>query len=346
MAFMGLVTWIAIYIRGIAHLKDYVNNAFSFELQSNRLFYPPYRCSFPTKQTRLLQLWDELGIPHDKEKQEFGSTLRIIGFVVDPNAMTVTMDSDQRKELVELIRVFAVAGKKRTLKEFQKIAGHVNWALNVFSHLKPGLLAVYAKTAGKDRDLATIRVSAPVVHELNWIAQRFEFSSGVHFLKTVEWDPRSADSDALSVFTDASALGLAFFVPASKLAFQCPCPPDILSEHIFFSEALAVCSVFHYVKSAADINTKRLVIYSDNMNTVDIFNSLRAIAPYNQLLISAIDIVLDHDLDFRVLHIRGVDNPIADAISRFKNDLAVSLCPGLVIRNFEPPRDALGVRRK
>ena len=55
------------------------------------------------------------------------------------------------------------------------------------------------------------------------------------------------------------------------------------------------------------------------------------------------NVVLDHDIDFRVLHVRGVDNPVADAISRFKNDLAVSLCPGLVIRSFEPPRDALGV---
>ena len=45
-------------------------------------------------------------------------------------------------------------------------------------------------------------------------------------------------------------------------------------------------------------------------------------------------------------HIRGVDNIIADTISRFKNDLAVSLCLGLVIRNLEPPRDALGVAQK
>ena len=73
------------------------------------------------------------------------------------------------------------------------------------------------------------------------------------------------------------------------------------------------------------------------------FNSLRASDPYNRILILAMNVVLDHDIDFRVLHIRGVDNPVADAISRFKNDLAVSLCPGLVIQSFEPPRDVLGV---
>ena len=57
------------------------------------------------------------------------------------------------------------------------------------------------------------------------------------------------------------------------------------------------------------------------------------------------DVTLDHKIDFRVLHVHGIDNPIADAISHFKNDLAVSLCLGLVIRNFEPPRDALGAGR-
>jgi len=88
------------------------------------------------------------------------------------------------------------------------------------------------------------------------------------------------------------------------------------------------------------------VIYSDNTNTVDIFNSLHASSPYNQLLISAMNVVLDHNIDFRVLHVRGIDNRIADAISRFKNDLAVSLCSGLVIQSFESPRDALGVGSK
>jgi hypothetical protein len=164
-------------------------------------------------------------------------------------------------------------------------------------------------------------------------------------LKSVEWDPRHTESHALTIFTDASAHGMAIYIPSLKLALQCPLPPLASEKHIFFFEALAVCSAFHSVTSLIE-SPHRLVIYSDNTNTVDIFNSLRASAPYNQLLISAMNVVLDHNIDFRVLHVRGIDNPIADAISRFKNDLAVSLCSGLVIRSFEPPRDALGVDSK
>jgi hypothetical protein len=49
MAFIGLIMWIAIYVYGIANFKDYVDDAFSFELQSNHLYYALYCCSFPAK---------------------------------------------------------------------------------------------------------------------------------------------------------------------------------------------------------------------------------------------------------------------------------------------------------
>jgi hypothetical protein len=116
MAFMGLVTWVALYVFAIDHLKDYVDDSFSFERADQLLYYPPYRSSYPAKQARLLQLWDELGIPHDQGKQEFGPVLRIIGLEVDPNAMTVTMDVKARNEVINLINHFAVAGRKRTLE--------------------------------------------------------------------------------------------------------------------------------------------------------------------------------------------------------------------------------------
>lgn len=124
MVFMGLVTWITIYVYYITHLKVYMDDTFSFEVASDSMYYEPYHSFSPSKQTRLLCLWDELGIPHEKEKQEFGPVLRITGFQVDPNAMAVTMDHESHEELLTLIHNFAVARKKHTLKEFQHITGH------------------------------------------------------------------------------------------------------------------------------------------------------------------------------------------------------------------------------
>ena len=54
-AFMGVILWIAIHIKQILDLLAYINDTFSWEFADN-LWYQPYACSFPVKQTHLLQL--------------------------------------------------------------------------------------------------------------------------------------------------------------------------------------------------------------------------------------------------------------------------------------------------
>jgi hypothetical protein len=129
-AFMGVVLWVAIYVYGIRDLFAYVDDSFSWEFAGNMLWYEPYQKHLPAKQVRLLQLWDELSIPHEAPKQVFGSPLTIIGFNVDPNLMTITMPVQAYSDLLAAIREFAHPGQRRPLREFQRLAGWMNWALN------------------------------------------------------------------------------------------------------------------------------------------------------------------------------------------------------------------------
>ena len=125
-AFMGLVLWIAIFVILIADLFGYIDDNFSFDEEGNVLWYQPYQCYYPAKQTKLLKLWDEINLPHEKSKQEYGPVLRIIGFMVDPNLMRVSMDEEDRARLLEHISEFAATapgGTRRTLREFQQLAG-------------------------------------------------------------------------------------------------------------------------------------------------------------------------------------------------------------------------------
>ena len=105
-AFMGLVLWIAIFVKLLTDLFGYIDNNFSFDKEGNVMWYSPYQCYYPTKQTRLLQLWDEIGLPHDKSKQEYAPILRIIGFMVDPNLMRVSMDEEDRARLLQRVTDF------------------------------------------------------------------------------------------------------------------------------------------------------------------------------------------------------------------------------------------------
>jgi hypothetical protein len=73
------------------------------------------------------------------------------------------------------------------------------------------------------------------------------------------------------------------------------------------------------------------------MNTVNIFNSLRAKGAYNEILKSAISLLISHNISLRVFHVPGSENVVADALSRFENMRAVAACPHLTISSFEPP---------
>jgi hypothetical protein len=72
------------------------------------------------------------------------------------------------------------------------------------------------------------------------------------------------------------------------------------------------------------------------------FNTLRAQPLYNPLLITAVDLLLDHGVDLCIFHIPGQDNIVADALSRFHFDMVALYAPSLQIFKFQPPRLKLG----
>jgi hypothetical protein len=144
-SFMSLVTWIASVVLLLEHLKLYMDDSFSFEIEGNVLLYEPYGSYLPRKQVLLLELWDKLGIPHEPSKPIFGCQLTIIGFDVDPNKMIISIPLDKKEEIISYICKFAIPHHRHTLHEFQQIAGTINWLFNVFPLLKPGLLVVYDK---------------------------------------------------------------------------------------------------------------------------------------------------------------------------------------------------------
>jgi hypothetical protein len=86
----------------------------------------------------------------------------------------------------------------------------------------------------------------------------------------------------------------------------------------------------------------RLWVHTDNMNTVNMYNTLHTLPPYNSILISSVNARTRSNLDIRTYHIPGDINVVADAISRDNYALAHRRVPGLTILSFTPSRDALG----
>lgn len=349
-AFDCLVAWIAVHKAGVDLKFNYVDDDFGFAIVGSVQWYEPYQRYFPTPQARLLLLWDDLGIPHELPKQLHGRSLPIIGFEVDPNAMTVTLPEEGRHRLISAIDDFsslAPGDRRRSLGEFQSFTGYANWAFNVYPLLKPALSNIYEKMAGKSDRHAGIYVNSAVIRDLQWMRDHIVRSPGVHLLSANAWSPADLIQGALGdefALTDASGTGMGVYFPWLRLGFHCDLTANAPSETIFFFEALAICAAIHRARAwqKAGRVVRRLAVLSDNTNSVAIFNSLRATPVYNPILKSAVDVMIDCAVDVRVDHIPGELNIIADALSRGKLELVRELVPDIVLFPLIPPQDALG----
>ena len=47
-----------------------------------------------------------------------------------------------------------------------------------------------------------------------------------------------------------------------------------------------------------------------------------------------------------MIHVPGTGNTVADALSRFNNEFALQLAPGLHVATFQPPQGTLGAAKK
>ncbi len=348
-SFASLVAWIAVEIDGIV-VWVYVDDFWGFAIKGDVRWYAPYAAFFPTPQVILLQLFDRLGISHERPKQLAGSPIPVIGFDINPNSMTATLPMEARTKLLEAIRAFSDLSpghRRRSLAEFRSFTGYVNWAFNVFPLLKPALSRLYEKMRDKTNRFAGIYVNSAMARDLAWLARRVETSRGICFLDANAWSPADLSPTTLSdefATVDASGKGIGLYFPWRQLAYYSGRPVEAPVEWIYFFEALAVCSAIHRIPvwRLAGRRISRLAVLSDNTNTVSMFNTLRADPVYNSILMSSIDVQLDHDLSLCVDHIPGRFNEVADALSRFDFDRVRRLAPGVSILPFTPPRDALG----
>jgi hypothetical protein len=337
-SFFCLVLWIAVFVNHIVDIFTYVDDSFSWDLACNTTFYAPYGKRLPSKQAKFLSLLDKVGVPHDERKQVSGSRLEIIGLMVDTDAMTIDMSTESRSQLIDAIRAFANPRQRRTLRDCQRLAGWINWALNAYPLLRPGLSALYDKMRRGVHARSLLSLNTSLVRELSWVADHLERSPGVCVLTSRNWLADEADR---TYYSDACPAGLGFWSPDTCEGFQCLVPSSS-NRPIFFLEALALLSALHHACVYVHPLPTRVAFFTDNANTVSMFNTLSALPAYNDILLTAVDWMMTTGIQMRVFHVPGRFNSIADALSRLDNATACSLEPRLLVRTFSPPRFTLG----
>ena len=197
-SFNSLVGWIAKNVKDIKYLFEYVDNSSGCNLLGDTLFYEPYGMYFPSNQTQLLQLWDELGIPHKPHKQIFGCPLTIISIEVNANRMTLTFAQESKQHLGDELKFWVTKPPKSSsgsfkLKYWECLTGWFNWALNVYPSLRPMLSNVYTKMNGKHNKEQHVYINNAIRDDFMWALSHIERSSSVQQFKSISWTPSLAD---------------------------------------------------------------------------------------------------------------------------------------------------------
>ncbi|KAG6825883.1 hypothetical protein H0H92_001991 [Tricholoma furcatifolium] len=270
----------------------------------------------PNYQARLLQFWDDIGCPWKPKKQEFGPSLKIIGFFVNINLGTLTLSDDSVDDIVQKTDAFIHTEDRRPpLRHWLRLAGHLNWLLNVLPWGRPALCELYRKTAGKDCMNARIFLNREVITDLTWLIDVIPSAIGVHSIDATHWPNSDAD---FSLWTDASAkLGMSFVYPGNGFMYELKPSPGCPTVDIFFLEMVAILSAIEHIASTFEHPPKRILLWSDSLDSISIFNSLRASeSMHNAVLLAVSAIVIKTGIDLRVCHIPGKENIKADLLSR------------------------------
>lgn len=187
-----------------------------------------------------------------------------------------------------------------------------------------------------------IWVNNSIQEDLLWAAQHIETSTGVHILQAASWEPNTAD---LVAYCDACPRGMGFWYPSTALAFQAPTLENSPISVIFYFKALCIFCTLHDITTQVQPSAW-VVIFTDNLNTVQIFNSLACLPDYNQLLHHSVDILLAHHIDICVLHVSSEQNVVTDALSQCQFSIALNVVKNLHISPFLPPQWMLGAAKK
>ena len=217
----------------------------------------------------------------------------------------------------------------------------MNWALNTYVLLHLGMSMLYHKQSGKLNSHQLIWVSKGLCWELIWFANHIEFSSRVHVMSSNSWGKNDAD---FNIFCDACLLGMGFWYPTGNIGSSHPIDATTATPGIFYNKALTVISAIYWAVHNLLIHPGSwLAVYTDNANTVDMFNSLHSQPLYNPLLITVFKLLLKFNIELHIFHIPGEDNIVADALSCLWYNIVQYHMPTMHMYHFIPPRLMLGV---
>lgn len=126
-----------------------------------------------------------------------------------------------------------------------------------------------------------------------WFLKHFKATQGLFLFQSIAWSLSEAD---VTFYADTSFSGIGLWSLELHLGYYAQITNRAVDSKIFYYKAYAIVCAIHWASSHSPA-LKHVAIFSDNTNTVDIFNSMRAHADFNNLLKYAIDLLMTCDIN-------------------------------------------------
>ncbi len=267
-----------------------------------------------TQLATMLTTFDRLGLPVALEKLEGPTTrLTFLGIELDTSAMEMRLPREKLRDLKQLIRKWQGL-TSGTRGDLESLAGSLQHACQVVPPGRTFLRRIFELMAVARNKYRPIRLNKSFRSDLQWWATFLETWNGVSLLR--ECGLRPADHH---VYTDASGR---FGCGAlwQDLWFQYHWSAGYQDESITLKELLPVvlaCAIWGPTWQDSSV-----LVHCDNEAAVQILNTGYSKDSELMHLLRCLFFIRAHfRVSLRAVHIPGVSNSLADAISR--NNLPV-----------------------
>lgn len=322
--FSSFLEWVVSYQSGSANLLHYLDDfIFMGPADSDECIYlfTEFQC--------ICRLF---GVPLAHEKSVLPTTcLEFLGVTIDTDLMQFRLPPQKIAKLLFLVD-FVMSKKKVVLRTLQSLLGLLAFASRVIPMGRVFSKRLYRSISGIKSPYHFVRITASLRADLLVWKQFLSSFNGCSF-----WQEPFCTSEALNLFTDAAgAVGYGAYWQGHWSASKWPSSwiDNGLTVNITLLEIFPVLISLELWGSC--FSNRRILLHSDNKAVVYAINclsskSLPVLAVLRQLVLKCLEL----NIWLKAKYVPGIDNSVADSLSRLQLDR---------FRMLVPEADTCGVR--
>ena len=233
--------------------------------------------------------------------------LVFLGIVLDSLALTLSIPQNKLSEIKDKVKSF-LCRQRATKRQLQSLAGKLNWAAKVVYGGRTFLRRILDMMNQLEESTSKRRLTLEFHRDLLWWHQFLDTFNGCC--------PFLEERPIVELQTDACPVAAGAFYNGdwiySCFAIDCPSVADL---HINFKETFAI--VYAAIRWGRLWTNHHVIVHSDNLAAVAIINKGTT---RNAKVMSHLRLLFwlsaQHNFRITARYIKGVDNDIADQISR------------------------------